>query len=126
MEIVILSIIVSIAVFLSIVATWMVRRSVVLTRFQKGAQIVLVWIVPFLGAIAVISILTDPKERRRRQANGSSSNEGQAPADILAGRAVTTAVMVGTEETGGMAEMVAGIEWVRGSVAHSFRRSARV
>ena len=58
MEIVILSIIVSIAVFLSIVATWM--------------------------------------------------------------------VMVGTEETGGMAEMVAGIEWARGSVAHSFRRSARV
>lgn len=67
MEIAIILGVVGLAVFLNAVATWMVRRSVALTRFQKSAQMVLIWVVPFVGAILVISILTDPEDRARRQ-----------------------------------------------------------
>jgi hypothetical protein len=38
MEIAIILIVVGLAVFLNVVATWKVRRSVTLTRFQQGAQ----------------------------------------------------------------------------------------
>ena len=81
MEFVILLIVVAVAVFLSVVATWMVRRSVALTGFQKVAQIVLAWVIPFLGAIAVISILTDPKDRERRRAKRGANEESAIGGD---------------------------------------------
>jgi uncharacterized membrane protein YgcG len=80
-EFVILLIVVAVAVFLSVVATWMVRRSVALTGFQKVAQIVLAWVIPFLGAIAVISILTDPKDRERRRAKRGANEESAIGGD---------------------------------------------
>lgn len=87
MEIVILLVVVGVAVFLSMVATWMVRRSVALTRLQKAAQIILAWVIPFLGATAVISILTDPKdrERRRRQAKMNSGAEAESSGGYFGG-----------------------------------------
>jgi len=85
MEIAILIIIVGIAVFLSIVATWMVRRSVALTRAQKAAQIVLAWVIPFLGATAVIVILTDPKDRERRRARVNSGGEVESSGGYFGG-----------------------------------------
>jgi hypothetical protein len=75
-EMAIIIVVLGLAVFLDVVATWMVLRSVVLSRFQKVAQTVLIWIVPFAGAIAVISILTDPKDRERRQSRRVSSGDG--------------------------------------------------
>jgi hypothetical protein len=75
METVILVIVVGIAVLLSVVATWMVRRCGALSSFQKVAQIVLVWVVPLVGAIVVIAILTEPTDRRERIAESGSSNE---------------------------------------------------
>jgi len=81
MEIVIISIVVGLAVFLDVVATWMVRRSVALTRFQKGAQMVLVWMLPIVGAIVIISMLTDPEDRRRRQKRWDPNEEGSLGSD---------------------------------------------
>jgi hypothetical protein len=75
MEIGIIAIVVGFAVFLEVVATWMVLRSVALSRFQKVAQAVLIWLVPFVGAILVISILTDPKDRASRQSKRVSSGD---------------------------------------------------
>ncbi len=70
---------VCVIVYLNVVATWMLFRSRVVSGFQRGAQFVLIWLLPLLGAIVVISILTDPADRRRRQAKwtfGSDSMGG--------------------------------------------------
>jgi hypothetical protein len=85
MEIAIISIVVGLAVFLDVVATWMVGRSVASSRFQKVAQTVLIWVVPFLGAMLVISILTDPKDRASRQSKEVSSGDGSlgAESDVI-------------------------------------------
>jgi hypothetical protein len=80
MEIAIISIVVGLAVFLDVVATWTVRRSVALTRFQKGAQMGLVWMLPFVGSIVIISMLTDPEDRRRRQ-RWDPNDEGSLGSD---------------------------------------------
>jgi hypothetical protein len=82
MEVAIISIVVCLAVFLDVVATWMVRRSVALTRFQKGAQMVLVWMLPFVGAIVIISLLTDPEDRRRRQDRWVPNDEGGSDGNV--------------------------------------------
>lgn len=63
-------------VYLNVVATWMLFRSQVVSAFQRGAQFVLIWIVPLIGAIVVISILTDPKDRRRRLARWTPDSDG--------------------------------------------------
>ena len=49
MEIAIGLIVVGLAVFLNVVATWMVRRSKVVSSFQIAALMILIWIVPFVG-----------------------------------------------------------------------------
>jgi hypothetical protein len=85
MEIIILLVVVGAAVFLSIVATWMVRRSVALTRSQKAAQIILAWVIPFLGATAVIVILTDPKDRERRRARVNTGGEAESSGGYFGG-----------------------------------------
>jgi hypothetical protein len=84
-EILILLVVVGAAVFLSIVATWMVRRSVALTRYQKAAQIILAWVIPFLGATAVIVILTDPKDRERRRARVNGGGEVESGGGYFGG-----------------------------------------
>jgi hypothetical protein len=81
----ILLIVVAEAVFLSIVATWTVRRSVALTRSQKAAQIVLAWVIPFLGATVVIGILTDPKDRERRRARVNTGGETDSSGGYFSG-----------------------------------------
>jgi hypothetical protein len=73
-----LLLIVAEAVFLSIIATWMVRRSVALTRSQKVARMILAWVIPFLGATVVIGILTDPKDRERRRARANTGGETES------------------------------------------------
>jgi hypothetical protein len=76
MTIAILLIVVAVAVFLNVVATWKVRQSSGLTRSQKTAQTILAWILPFFGAIAVIVISTDPAERQRRRTRVESGADG--------------------------------------------------
>jgi hypothetical protein len=85
MEIIILLVVVAAAVFFSIVATWMVRRSVALTGSQKAAQIILAWVIPFLGAPAVIVILTDPKDRERRRARVNAGGETEGSGGYFGG-----------------------------------------
>jgi hypothetical protein len=85
MEIVILLIVVAVAVSLSVVATWMVRRSVVLSRFQTVAQLILIWVVPFVGASLAIVILTDPKDRERRRAQMSPGGEVESSGGYFGG-----------------------------------------
>ena len=85
MEIIFLSILLSIVVFLDVVATWMVRRSVALTRSQKVAQIIVIWIIPCLGAVAVMVILTDPKERENRRTRMNSAGEVESNSGYFGG-----------------------------------------
>jgi hypothetical protein len=85
MEILVIFAIAGVAAFLSIVATWLVRRSVVLTRSQKAAQIILAWIIPFLGATAVIVILTDPKDRERRRPRVNTGGETESSGGYFGG-----------------------------------------
>ena len=79
MAIVIILIVVAVLVPLNIVATWKAQRSIGLRRSQKTAQTILTWIVPFLGAIAVIVVSTHPRDRKNRPATPDPG------ADVLSG-----------------------------------------
>jgi len=63
------------------IATLRVVRSVELTAFQKGVQIALAWIIPLVGAIIVISILTGPEYLRRRHGIVIPGGKGLEAAD---------------------------------------------
>ena len=76
MDVVILSIVVALAVILSVVATWRAQRSIGLTRSQKTAQVVLAWILPFIGAVGVIVMSIEPGEREKRAAGAGDPGVG--------------------------------------------------
>ena len=52
------SIALGLAAILNVVATSMLARSDFESRFQKSAQMILTWLVPFVGAILVIAVLS--------------------------------------------------------------------
>jgi hypothetical protein len=67
-----------VTVFLNVVATWMVRRSTRISWIQQVAPMVLIWLVPFVGAIFVIHIFTELDDRRRRPSKVAASYGGSA------------------------------------------------
>jgi hypothetical protein len=67
------------AVILSLVATKMLIRSDFESRFQKSAQMILIWVVPFVGAILVIAVLSQSKVRLTRPLNGSEGGDTWMP-----------------------------------------------
>jgi hypothetical protein len=67
------------AVILSLVATKMLIRSDFESRFQKSAQMILIWVIPFVGAILVIAVLSQSKVRLTRPLNGSKGGDTWMP-----------------------------------------------
>jgi hypothetical protein len=87
----------------------MLIRSDFESRFQKSAQMILIWVIPFVGAILVIAVLSQSTVRLMRPLNGSEAVtlgcREWAPSRTA--KAVTTVigetvVMVGTAEMAGM------------------------
>lgn len=62
-------------VILNLVATVCVFRSDFLSPMQKAAQLLLVWLVPFVGAILVIAILSNSRPARDPTYDENSANQ---------------------------------------------------
>ena len=63
---------------LNVVATTMLTRSNFESRFQKSAQMILIWLVPFVGAILVIAVLSQSNARLKPISN-SDANANSIP-----------------------------------------------
>jgi hypothetical protein len=74
------SIALGLAAILNVVATTMLIRSDFESRFQKAAQMVLIWVLPVVGAILVIAVLRNSttvwKPPPSSDATGASSFPG--------------------------------------------------
>ena len=64
---------------LDLMATKMLIRSDFESRFQKSAQIILIWVIPFVGAILVIAVLSQSKVRLTHPLNGSKGGDTWMP-----------------------------------------------
>jgi hypothetical protein len=73
------SIALGLAVILSLVATKMLIRSDFESRFQKSVQMILIWVIPFIGAILVIAVLSQSRVRLTRPLNGSDGGNTWMP-----------------------------------------------
>jgi hypothetical protein len=73
------SIALGLALVLSLVATKILIRSDFESRFQKSAQMILIWVIPFVGAILVIAVLSQSKVRQMRPLNGSEGGASWMP-----------------------------------------------
>jgi hypothetical protein len=81
-----ISIAIGLAAILNAVATTMLIRSDFETHFQKSAQMVFIWAVPFIGAILVIAILSQFNVHLKSRLNSNDSSApwmpGMRPASI--------------------------------------------
>jgi hypothetical protein len=59
MSIAIASVVLGSMVLLNIAATTLLARSNVATPLQKTAQVIFIWVVPFIGSIIVIALLKE-------------------------------------------------------------------
>jgi hypothetical protein len=66
------------AAILNVVATTMLTRSNFESRFQKSAQMIFIWLVPFVGAILVIAVLSQSNARLSPFSN-SDANANSIP-----------------------------------------------
>ena len=57
-----------IPLLLNAIATWIIVRDVLSDRRQKIAQLLLVWIIPFIGAITVLAVHRRTEPRPYREA----------------------------------------------------------
>jgi hypothetical protein len=57
----------------------MLIRSDFESRFQKSAQMILIWVIPFVGAILVIAVLSQSKVRLMHPLNGSEGGDTWMP-----------------------------------------------
>jgi hypothetical protein len=73
------SIALGLAAVLSLVATKMLIRSDFESRFQKSAQMILIWVLPFVGAILVIAVLSQSKAGLTRSLNSSDGGDTWMP-----------------------------------------------
>ena len=72
------SIALGLAAILNVVATTMLARSNFESRFQKSAQMILIWLVPFVGATLVIAVLSQSNARLKPLSN-SDANANSIP-----------------------------------------------
>ena len=74
-------------VLLNLVATVMLARSDFETPLQKVLQIVLIWVVPFIGSIMVIAVSKAAYFDRKPHPNSDASGSGWIPgSDVALGR----------------------------------------
>jgi hypothetical protein len=101
MPTVVTSVIVALLVLLNLVATTFIIRSDFETPLQKSLQLLLVWLIPCIGSIVVISVLKTARSDRRHRFHSDSgsntttwmagigpeseSNSGHHPSNIDAG-----------------------------------------
>jgi hypothetical protein len=64
---------------LNVVATAMLVRSDFESRFQKTAQVFLIWVFPVVGAILVIAVLTNTRKLHRPQPSDGGSGASLFP-----------------------------------------------
>ena len=84
MAAVVASVVISLVVLLNLVATVMLARSDFETPLQKTLQLVLVWIVPGVGSIIVISVLRSARsDYKPRFASDSSAAPGLPGSDSM-------------------------------------------
>jgi hypothetical protein len=69
------SIALGLAAVLSLVATKMLIHSDFESRFQKSAQMILIWVLPFVGAILVIAVLSQSNSRLTHPRNSSDGGD---------------------------------------------------
>jgi hypothetical protein len=74
-------------VLLNLVATVMLARSDFETPLQKVLQIVLIWVVPFIGSIMAIAVSKAAHFDRKPHPNSGASGSGGIPGgDVALGR----------------------------------------
>jgi hypothetical protein len=66
-------------VILNVVATVMLARSDFESRFQKVAQMILIWAIPFVGSILVLAVSIGASADRRPRSDITSSDGGYLP-----------------------------------------------
>ena len=75
MATVIASITLGLAALLDVIATVLLVRSTVATPRQKALQLVVIWLIPFVGSIIVIAILRETTSTRRARLASGSADE---------------------------------------------------
>jgi hypothetical protein len=75
MSTVVASIIVAVLVLLNLVATIFLVQSDFETALQKSIQLLLVWLIPCIGSIVVISVLKTARSDRRQRFHSDSGSD---------------------------------------------------
>ena len=73
------SIALGLVVVMNLIATAMLIRSDFESRFQKTAQFLLIWILPVVGAILVIGVLTNSRGLRKPRSGDAGSGASLFP-----------------------------------------------
>ena len=73
------SIALGLAAILNVVASTMLLRSDFESRFQKTAQCILIWVVPFVGAILVMALLKNSTTVWRAPSSSDATGASSFP-----------------------------------------------
>jgi phosphoglycerol transferase MdoB-like AlkP superfamily enzyme len=67
-----------VAAVLNVVASLLIRRRTEFTSFQKRAQLLLVWLLPFIASIGILVFYRSMDDKTHRKPSGDTPDIGSA------------------------------------------------